>query len=499
MKNLILSVDLGTTSMKTVLYNADLRTLHSVQKFYRTNHTADKGAEQDPLMWWKLFCESAKQILTESGFTGSDISSVGIDTMSSAVVPLANDGRILHPAMLWLDRRAVKESFLIDKIFGNDFFKIAGNHNDPSNFGPKVMWLKNNRPEVYNQADVILHANGFLVRMLTGKNAMDVTECGLSQLCMTSESSWSEELLKGCGIAEEKLPQIYESTDIAGTVSSEAAAATGLMQGTPVVCGSMDNAAAGVGAGLYKNRDIYVSAGTVTTVNCCIDRPDYDSRMHLYRHAVHGKWLSVAGVDYGGAGLKWFKELLGEESFEKVNAGAGKVDIKQQSPIFLPYMVGQRAPLWNNDTKGVFFGLTPETSKNELYRALMEGNVLGVKLILDMQRAKGILPDAIRLTGGCSNSRLWAQMFADILESTISIPGNDDVASLGAAVTAGVGTGIFGNFEEAAKKIVIRDGFTPDPGEAAIRINRNRADIFRKLYSGLEPVFHQLNTHGDIE
>ncbi len=499
MKNLILSVDLGTTSMKTVLYSSELKTLYGVQKFYRTNHTEDNGAEQDPQMWWKLLCESTTEIFAESDFNSSDIAAVGIDTMSSAVVALDKSGNPLHPAMLWLDRRAEKECSAIDSIFGNDFFKIAGNHNDPSNFGPKVMWLKNNRPEIYNKTDMILHANGYLVKKLTGLNTMDVTECGLSQLCRTSDSQWSEDLLRGCGISAEKLPDIYESTEIAGTISAKAASASGLKQGTPVVCGSMDNAAAGTGAGLYKNREIYVSAGTVTTVNCCIEKPDYDSRMHLYRHAVHGKWLSVAGVDYGGAGLKWFKELIGEESFERVNIGSEQVELNQHSPMFLPYMVGQRAPLWNNDTKGVFFGLTPETTRNEMYRALMEGNVLGVSTIIDIQREKGIFPDAVRLTGGCSNSSVWARMFADILNCTISIPGNDDVASLGAAVTAGVGTGIFGSFEEAAEKITIRESFNPDETEKTMQLNRKRSEIFKMLYSGLEPVFHQLNIYGETK
>ncbi len=499
MKNLILSVDLGTTSMKTVLYSSELKTLHSVQKFYLTNHTEDNGAEQDPQMWWKLLCDSTSEIFSESGFNSSDVAAVGIDTMSSAVVPLDIDGNPIHPAMLWLDRRAEIECRQIDSIFGNDFFKIAGNHNDPSNFGPKVMWLKKNRSEIYNKTDIFLHANGYLVRKLTGNNTMDVTECGLSQLCRTSDSQWSKELLNGCGIAGGKLPDIFESTEIAGTVTSEAASLSGLMQGTPVVCGSMDNAAAGAGAGLYRNREVYVSAGTVTTVNCCIEQPDYDSRMHLYRHSVHGKWLSVAGVDYGGAGLKWFKELLGEESFEVVNTASKQAEPNQQSPMFLPYMVGQRAPLWNNDTKGVFFGLTPDTTRNEMYRALMEGNVLGVRTIIDIQREKGIFPDAIRLTGGCSNSRVWAQMFADILNCTISIPGNDDVASLGAAVTAGVGTGIFGSFEEAADMISVRESFFPDGTDKTTQLNHKRSEIFKMLYSGLEPVFRQLNTYGEIK
>ncbi len=489
MSKYILSIDLGTTSMKAAVYQLDFTPVYTVQKGYQTTFPHEGWAQQHPDMWWKVLSEVVKELLEKSRIAPSDIAVIGIDSMSSAVVPLDGEGNVLYPAMLWMDRRARTECDDIDYIFGNKFFTISGNHNDPSNFGPKIMWLKMNEPDVYDKTSVILHANGFLAYRLTDELTMDVSECGLSQLCYTAESAWSEELLTGCGIDREKLPEIRECTSVIGKVTNRAAAITGLAAGTPVVAGSMDNVAAGVGAGLYQQHDVYVSAGTVTTVNSCISTPEYSEKMHLYRHAVPNRWLSVAGVDYGGAGLKWFKEILENDDFKEIDRLATEAVTRVNSPLFFPYMVGQRAPLWNDDTRGVLYGLTPAVTKGELLRTLMEGNVLGVRRIFGELNRMGVRPNQVRLTGGCANSTIWSELFADILSMEVVIPGSGDVASLGSAMIAAVGAGIVDDFESAAETIPIRETFTPH-GEEIHRMYEKRMELFNTIYEKLEDTFH---------
>jgi xylulokinase len=496
---MILAIDLGTSSCKLAIFDNNLVQVCSHSKEYPTLHPFPGWAEQPPDMWWEVVVAGIKELIHDSGISPASIDCIGVDSMGSALVPVSNDGVPLRNGLIWMDRRSEDQCKLIDRMAGDKLWEINGNHNDPSNIAPKILWLKEQEPENYKKTAQFLHANGFLVYKLTGVFSMDFSEGGLTQLFDTRTNRWSEELIRACEIDGAKLPEVYQCDDIAGAVSKEAAAETGLLKGIPVVAGSMDMVASALGTGVINKGDVYTAGGTVTATGICLDKPVFHKDFHVYSHIVPGKFLLAAGVDFGGGGLKWFRELTGLEDYKQFDT-LGPEDRRTRHPLlFLPYMVGQRAPLWNSSTRGVICGIHPSTGIKELALMFMEGNALGTKRIIE----KATFVDEVknvRMTGGCAKSPVWMQIFADIIGKKIEIPGNMDVAVLGTAITAGIGAGIFSSYEAALKMVEISRTYTPDPSmtdyyrllyeqfialyENTIAINNRLAEINTKLSLG---------------
>jgi len=423
-----------------------------------------------------------------------------------------------------MDRRSEKECDWLRANVGQDLvFKINGNHIDPSNIAPKLLWIKANEPEVYEKARCFLHANGYLVYKLTGRLSMDISEGGLTHLFDTAKGEWSSELLEACGIDRAKLPEIYSCSQVVGGVTAEAASATGLLSGTPVVAGAMDMVASALGAGALASGQAYVAAGTVTAVGVCLDEVRYHQDFHIYHHAVPGKWILAAGVDFGGGSLRWFRDqfsVLGRFSgISSFSGMAGEVPIEAPSDddglsyeelykhastsepgasglIFLPYMAGNRAPLWDTYARGVMFGLAPFHTVGDFIRALMEGNAFGVADILHRVEEIGFKVEELRLTGGCSKVPLWSQIFADITGKRIFIPDIEEVAAYGAAILGGLGVGIFSDEKDVLKSLRTRETYCPRTEYAGVYSHLYR--VFKKVYSDLKGDFKLLAEETDL-
>jgi len=490
MAKYILSVDLGTTSTKTVLFNEQLKVTASAKAEYPTEYPRHGWAEQDADSWWQALVSTTREILRTSGVDPRDIAGIGIDSMSSMALPLDSRGIPLRKGLLWLDRRAEKESAWIRDTYGEMQVRINSNDSDPSNFAPKILWMKNHEPEIYEKADVFLHCNGYLVFRLTGEYSMDVSEGGLSQLCDIRTGKWSDELIEAAGIDRSKLPEVFQCTDIVGAVTAEAAAATGLAAGTPVVAGAMDNVSACLGLGLHSHGQAYISAGTATNAGACVAAAPEDPTMLNYHHAVPGLYLINGGVDFGGAGLRWFKALIEEENFAEIDRLAEESGYRDEPLLFLPYMVGQRAPLWNTHSRGVAMGMSPDTSRKAMIRMVMEGNALGIRNVFSLIEERGYGIDEIVMTGGCANSTVWTQIFSDILEKDISLPGEMDVAPLGTAIMTAVGVGLFSDFDSALAIQTVRASHAPDRGKSEYYSDLFR--IFARLYTAVGPVYEEL-------
>lgn len=487
----ILAVDLGTGGVKTVLFNDSFDILANAYYPYNTSYPYPSWAEQDPNDWWKGLRVNIKRILEISKIKPSQISVIGIDAMTPVVIPIDRNGEALRKAIIWMDRRAIDNTRFIERKLGEDLFKISGNHNDPSNFGPKVMWLKNNEPEVYKKTAFFHHANGYLISKITGVHTLDKTQCGLSQLCDTRLSKWSNTLLKGCGLNVDQFPEIYESTDVVGNVSENAARELGLAAGIPVIAGSMDNVAAGLGLGIHEPGELYISAGTATNVCLNLPQVNFDPSFHIYCHIVPNCWLTVAGVDFGGAGFKWFNELLGNTNYEELNHLVEKCRDDFTRPLlFLPYMVGQRAPIWNNDTRGVMFGLDPSMGRGELARSFMEGNAMGVNRILHLFNGMGYNPSSAKLTGGAAESSVYSQIFADVTGCSMEITGEKDVATLGIAMAAAYGAKIHSSFSDMIEKNITKKSVVPNPARHSYY--KDAQELFNDLFQKLRGDFARL-------
>ncbi len=491
MSKYILSVDLGTTSTKTVLFDDRLKVVASAKAEYPTVYPRQGWAEQDPEDWWKALVDTTASILKDSGIDPADIAGIGADSMSSMSLPMDASGKPLRNGLLWLDRRAQKESDWIKESYGDLQIKINSNDSDPSNFAPKVLWIKNNEPEIYDKTACFLHCNGYLAYKLTGKMSMDVSEAGLSQLCDIKTGQWSKELIASSGIDRAKLPEIYACTDVIGGVSAEAAAATGLQEGTPVIAGAMDNVAATLGLGLRHDGQAYISAGTATNAGACVASVPSDPSMLNYHHGVPGLYLVNGGVDYGGAGLRWFKALIEEERFDVIDRLAEEAGYLDDVLLYLPYMVGQRAPLWDPHARAAAFGMNPDTSRKAMIRMIMEGIALGVHNVFRLMEEKGYSIEEIVMTGGCANSPIWTQIFSDILDKQIILPGEMDVAPLGTAIMTAVGVGLFPDFDAALEVQTVRASHDPDTTKSEYYQALFKA--FVHLYEAVGPVYRELD------
>jgi len=491
MSGYILSIDLGTTSTKTVLFDEKLNVIASARAEYPTVYPKQGWAEQNPEDWWKALVSTTAEILKTSGIDPADIVGIGADSMSSMALPLDKNGKPLRNGLLWLDRRAQAESDWISKTYGDLQKEINSNGSDPSNFAPKILWMKNNEPEIYENTDVFLHCNGYLAYRLTGILSMDVSEAGMSQLCDIRTGQWSQELIKASGIDAAKLPDIYGCSDVLGGLTAEAAAATGLKAGTPVIAGAMDNVAATLGLGLRHDGQAYISAGTATNAGACVASVPSDSSMLNYHHAVPGLYLVNGGVDYGGAGLRWFKALIEEERFDEIDRLAEEAGYLDDVLLYLPYMVGQRAPLWDPHSRAVAFGMNPDTSRKAMIRMIMEGIAMGVRNVFSLMEKKGYTIDEIVMTGGCANSPVWTQIFSDILGKSVLLPGEMDVAPLGTAIMTAVGVGLYPDYDSALENRKIRASHQP----AAERSDYYNAlfKAFVHLYEAVGPVYRELD------
>ncbi len=490
MAEYIISVDLGTTSCKTVLFDTDFNVVATAKKDYGTEYPHAGWAEQPAYQWWRALKENTQAVIEKSSIDSSKIIAVGIDAFSTTVLPVDKEGDPLRPGLIWMDRRATKQAQWIADNLKNETWEINGNISDAGNIAPKIMWIKENEPTVYEKTHMFLHANGYLGYRLTGEYSMDLSEAGLSQMCNTKTGEYSDVLLDGCGIDRAKLPPIFNCTDIIGTVTAEAAAKTGLAEGTPVIAGSMDNVAAGLGAGVSKGGEVFISGGTVTTNNVCLSEPKYNKNLHVYPHIVPGRWITSGGVDFGGAGLKWFKELLEVESFAEIDALGDSSECAKSSIIFLPYMVGQRCPVWNDNTSGVLIGLKPTTTRQDLIRAFMEGTTYGSRHVLSIAEAEGVEIDRIKITGGSANSAKWVQIFSDVIGKPIDIPGAGDLPPLGIAIAAAYGVGAIKSFDEGIEKIAVRDSFTPDLTNH--EYYTEMYSVFRNLYENIRGEYDSL-------
>jgi xylulokinase len=491
MAEYIISVDLGTTSCKTVLFDTDFNVVATARKSYDTSYPHHGWAEQPAYQWWDALMQNTQEVIKKSSIDPAKIIAVGIDAFSTTVLPVDKEGDPLRPGLIWMDRRASKQAQWIADNLKDETWEINGNISDAGNPAPKIMWIKENEPEVYEKTHMFLHANGYLGYRLTGEYSMDISEAGLSQFCNTKTGEYSDVLLDGCGIDRAKLPPIFNCTDIIGKVTAAAAAKTGLAEGTPVIAGAMDNVAAGLGAGVSKGGEVFISGGTVTTNNVCLSEPKYNHNLHVYPHIVPGTWITSGGVDFGGAGIKWFNEnILESEGYAELDRLIDSSVCAKSSVIFLPYMVGQRCPIWNDNTSGVLMGLKPTTNRQDMVRALIEGTTYGSRHVLGIAEKEGVEIHNVKITGGSANSATWVQIFSDVIGKPIEIPGAVDLPPLGVAIAAAYGVGAIKSFDEGIEKIAVRDRFTPNAENH--EYYTQMYGVFRNLYENIKGEYDAL-------
>ncbi len=413
-------------------------------------------------------------------------------------------GNPLRPSIIWADQRAVAQASALEESISQwDFYHLTGHRNTASYGMQKLMWIKENEPEIYEQTYKTLNAKDYIVFKLTGNFYTDYSDGNSNGCYDILHWKWSEELISYAGLDPDKFPELKPSTFTAGYVTPAAAKETGLCEGTPVIMGGGDGVAANVGAGSISPGKTYCCLGTSAWITTTSEQPVFDDKMRTvtWAHIVPGLYAPNGTMQYAAGAYNWIKNTIcQQESLEAARSGGSPYDymnqeIEQSKPgsngiLFLPYLLGERAPRWNPHAKGAFIGIKPENTKNDLLRSVLEGVTLNLSLILDILKTH-IPIDELLVLGGGAKGAVWRQIMADIFGTRIYVPELlDEAGSMGAAITAGVGCGLFRDFSVAETFIHIRETHLPDSENQSTY--RHVKELFDDYYHALEPVYKKM-------
>lgn len=500
----LLGIDIGTSGTKTVLFDTNGKSISCSTVEYHLYQPKIGWAEQDPLDWWKAVCESTKSVINSSGVNPSDISGIGLSGQMHGLVLLDANNNVLRKSIIWCDQRTHAECDEITKKVGaKRLIEITANPALTGFTASKILWVRNNEPDVYSKINKILLPKDYIRFMLTGDYATEVSDASGMQLLDIKNRCWSDEILEKLEIKKEWLGKMYESCENTGHVNEAAAHVTGLAAGTIVAGGAGDQAAGAVGNGIVKEGVISSTIGTSGVVFAHMDNIEIDmkGRVHTFCHAVPGAWHIMGVTQAAGLSLKWFRDnfcieemrtadLMGIDPYILMDKEAAEIPPGAEGVLYLPYLMGERTPHLNPDARGVFFGLSAAHNKAHMIRAVLEGVVYSLRDCIEIIRGMGIKASQIRASGGGSKSPLWRQMQADMFKTDICTVNSSEGPALGAAILAGVASGIYEGVVLACEKIInVKD--TQSPEDKAANEYDRRYKIYTKIYEHLKDDFKE--------
>lgn len=497
MKELLLGIDIGTSACKIAIFRKSGEVVATANGDYNVYYPQLGLAEQDPDEWWSAVCKATKECIQKGNVNPADIVGIGVDGQSWSAIPIDKEGNVLTRTPIWMDTRAKDICERLNQEIGEDeIFRVSGNSLTAPYTTGKVLWYKENLPEVYRHTDKILQSNAFIVYRLTGQVSQDICQ-SYGWHCFNMEKGvWDDEMRKAMGIPEEFLPKISACHAVVGTVTKKAAEQSGLVEGIPVVAGALDAACGTLGAGVLHNGETQEQGGQAGGMSICIDTYKADPRLILSYHAVPDCWIIQGGTTGGGGVMRWLErefadyervmaKELGKSSLDQFNEIAGKVAPGSDGLIFLPYMSGERTPIWDPHAKGVYYGMDFSKTKGHFVRAAMEGVAYSVRHNLEVAEEAGASAEVLRAMGGSANSLLWTQIKADITGKPIVVPDSDTATTLGAVMLAGVGVGLYKDFQDAVDTTVtIKREHKPNPEVKAV-YDKNY-EIYLELYRNLK-------------
>lgn len=501
----LLGIDIGTSGTKTVLFNEMGNTMASAVYEYNLFQLKPGWAEQDPEDWWKAACISVKAVISKSGIDSSEIKGVGLSGQMHGAVLLDSENKVLRKSIIWCDQRSAEECEEITRLIGRErLVEITANPALTGFTASKVMWIKKNEPEIFENTRKILLPKDYIRFKLTGEFATEVSDASGTQFMNIAERKWSGEILTKLGIDRDMLADLYESPEISGKVSRSGAELTGLKEGTPVAGGAGDQAAGAVGNGIVKQGVISSTIGTSGVVFAFSENVSMDplGRVHTFCHAVPGAWHMMGVTQSAGLSLKWFRdnfcieekrvsELMGVDPYMLMDNEAEKADAGSNGLLYLPYMMGERTPHLDPYARGVFFGLSARHDKKDMIRSIMEGVVYSLKDCLDIIKELGVDITQVRASGGGGRSRLWKQIQADVFGTEINTLNSSEGPALGVALLAGVGTGIYKDVPQACDT-VLKVSSTQVPDLSLNMVYGKYHKIYGQLYKSLKKDFRDL-------
>ncbi|MCY4144909.1 MAG: xylulokinase [Chloroflexi bacterium] len=491
----LMGLDISTTGAKALIIDAAGAVVALANTPQPISQPQPLWSEQNAADWWAGMRGSIRAALADSGLAGGDIAAIGLTGQMHGLTLLDKAGEPLRPAILWNDQRTQAQCDYMTEVIGADrLLALTGNPAVTGFTAPKVLWVRDNEPEVYARAAQALLPKDYIRYKLTDGYATDLAGAAGTSLLNVAERAWSSEVLAALEIPAEWLPPVHEGTEVTSVISAGAAAETGLRAGTPVVGGGGDQAAGAIGMGCVVPDTIGVTVGTSGVVFAPLSRYAFEprGRLHAFCHAVPGTW-HLMGVMLSAAGsLQWYRDNLAPGvSFATLLDEAAQAPAGSEGLFFLPYLTGERTPHPDPLARGAFIGMTSRHSRGHLTRALLEGVAFGLKDSFTLIAQAGLPADyEVRISGGGAKSPVWQQIIADVLGARLVNINTTEGGAFGAAILASVAAGLFDD-TTAACEAMIQRGATVAVGANA-DVYAQRYATYQSLYPLLKDTFAQL-------
>lgn len=504
-KKYILAHDTGTGGNKAVLCDLKGKVVHSVYRPYGIFYPRPQWVEQDPDELWSAVAGTSRQVIRQSGVDPADIIGVGVSAQMWNTLPVDARGRPLSRMLSWLDLRSIQQA---DRVMAGDtpafLFKHTGNTPTAKDSIPKILWLKEERPDIWEQTAYLLDCKEYILFKLTGKIAIDWVGASAYFLFDPYKKKWSEEVCRKLGIPIEKLPPAHPCTEVIGEITPQAARQTGLKAGTPVVICAGDVAVAQAGAGANQEGKVHLCIGTATWigVSTATFRNDPVKPFWGLNHIDPAKYIIAGEMETGGGALMWYRDVFCQEerriarrmrksSYDLINAAAASAPPGSDKLIFLPWLSGERAPVLDHYARGGFVGLSMSHNKNHVARAVMEGVAYHLRWICEAMERVGFQIEAFNGIGGGCNSAVWVQIISDVTGRPVHVVKNHlEAGAAGAALAVAVGLGLYASMDAVDELVTIGREVQPDVS------NWKRYDSlyleYRHIYEQLEPVHRRL-------
>ena len=507
MEKYLIAHDLGTSGDKATLFSEDGTLIKSVMFAYDTHFFNSTWAEQNPFDWWKAFCCANHELLKD--IEKERVAGIAFSGQMMGCVVVDKEGLVLRPAIIWADQRSLQEEkWIRDNIEEWEFYQITGHRISSAYSIEKLMWIKQNEPDIYAKTYKMLQPKDYLIYRLTGRFITDYTDASGTNCMDLKALCWSDKILDITEIDREKLTEIHASTYVAGELGKKISEECGLAQGTPIVVGGGDGLCAAVGAGSVREGDAFNYLGSSSWVALTSNKPIYDKDMKTYNwaHMIEGKYSPNGTMQAAGNSYQFIRKILCKDLEEKADLQNISVyelmnqELKQSSVganglLYLPYILGERSPRWNPDARGAFIGLKMEHQRKDLIRAGIEGIIMNLAIILNVFQNDEIDIRSLNVIGGLAKSKEIRQIIADIYGLEIrKLNWVDEATSMGAAVAAGVGVGVLKDFTEISKFIKVEDVIQPQM--SCHQKYQSLRKVFDQSYYALLDTYQTLSNWG---
>ena len=470
----LVGLDVGTTAVKAIAISPDGEVHAKAERGYELSTPRPGWAEQDPDDWWRA------TLAAMNALGVADVAGIGLSGQMHGLVALDAAERVLRPAILWNDQRTAAECADIENAVGLErLIELTGNRALTGFTAPKLLWLRNNEPDVYAEIAHVLLPKDYVRLRLTGERAIDVADASGTLLFDVARRQWSEDVLKALEIPAEWLPRALESPEASGRTPDD----------VPVAAGAGDQAAGALGVGVDRPGPLSVVLGTSGVVFAALPafRADPEARVHAFCHAVPGGWHAM-GVMLSAAGsLAWLRDAIVGESYDELIREARRWEPGTEGLLFAPYLAGERTPHADPGARGAFVGLSLRHDHGALVRSVLEGVAYGLRDSLELLKELGVEPEVGRVSGGGARSELWLRIVASVLGIPLERTAVEEGAAYGAALLGGVAGGVFASVEEAVERCVrVRETVEPDAGW--VERYEDGYARFRLLYPALRPL-----------